>query len=150
MNPKSFLLLVVIQILSDSRQVQSFYSSDGSVEIERAFKSAVAGSTFICPFRDQQCDATSPYRSFDGTCNNLANTLYGSANNPYKRMAPAAYDKGSDIRALNSKTSAALKNPRTISLALNTDNAKQEASWSHLFANFGQFLTHEITQVREI
>ena len=30
------------------------------------------------------------YRSFDGTCNNLANPLFGSANTPYRRfMAPA-------------------------------------------------------------
>ncbi|CAF0805350.1 unnamed protein product [Brachionus calyciflorus] len=37
-----------------------------------------------CPFVSLTCDSTSKYRSYNGTCNNLDNPLYGGSNTPYK------------------------------------------------------------------
>ena len=34
------------------------------------------------------------YRTFDGSCNNLQNPSWGSANSPLQRMLPAQYENG--------------------------------------------------------
>ena len=42
------------------------------------------------------CDPTYPYRSFDGSCNNLDYPWWGAWNTPYKRILRPAYDDGFD------------------------------------------------------
>ncbi len=47
-----------------------------------------------CPYNQIKiaCDPQSKYRTYDGTCNNLNKPLEGSANTPYSRFLPPAYD----------------------------------------------------------
>ena len=61
----------------------------------------------------------SKYRSFDGTCNNLASPRLGSVNSPYKRMLEAAYGPDGSPRGVTSYSSATgyvsdLPSPRAI------------------------------------
>lgn len=35
-----------------------------------------------------------PYRSYDGSCNNLKNPVWGMPNTPYNRMLPPNYGDG--------------------------------------------------------
>ena len=59
------------------------------------------------------------YRSYDGTCNNLASPALGSVNSPYKRMLEAAYGPGGSPRGVTSYSPdtgyiSDLPSPRTI------------------------------------
>jgi hypothetical protein len=49
----------------------------------------------FCPFRNMtKCDPSYPYRSFDGSCNNLKNPWWGQAEMPYKRLLIPDYADG--------------------------------------------------------
>ena len=48
--------------------------------------------------RVTSCDENAIYRTIDGTCNNLENTLWGSAGIQHKRILPFAYDFGTYYR----------------------------------------------------
>lgn len=55
----------------------------------------LAGTMMLkqCP-RPQACDPNTPYRTPDGTCNNLGNPKIGMANLPLRRLLPNKYDDG--------------------------------------------------------
>jgi len=40
------------------------------------------------------CNFTDPYRTADGSCNNLKHTWWGSANQPLRRILPPDYADG--------------------------------------------------------
>lgn len=40
------------------------------------------------------CDPNAVYRTINGSCNNLANPLWGSSNTPYVRLLPAVFADG--------------------------------------------------------
>ena len=51
-----------------------------------------------CP-RPAECDPSTPYRTPDGTCNNLGNPKIGMANLPLRRLIPNRYDDGEISKA---------------------------------------------------
>jgi peroxidase len=102
----------------------------------------------FCPFNPSlSCSTSNKYQTFDGTCNNLVNPLYGAMNTPYKRyIAPAYGDANNSPRSL-SVSGAQLPNPRVISRSILKDQFALERRWFHLFASFGQFMVHDITSL---
>lgn len=50
-------------------------------------------STLGCGTPVNNCD-NSQYRSFDGSCNNLQNPVWGTPNTRYNRLLPAIYGDG--------------------------------------------------------
>ncbi len=44
-----------------------------------------------CPWPSYNCPSNSPYRTFDGSCNNIRNPLYGRAFTPSSRFLPPQY-----------------------------------------------------------
>ncbi|KAJ8316845.1 hypothetical protein KUTeg_004749, partial [Tegillarca granosa] len=50
----------------------------------------------FCKFRTPKCNAKSPYRTADGTCNNLLNTRWGSSFRAQLRFLPPDYHDGFD------------------------------------------------------
>ena len=102
----------------------------------------------FCPFKPNlKCDTSSKYQTFDGTCNNLNNPLYGAWNTPYKRFLTPAYQDGSNSPRSLSTTGAALPNPRKVSRSILNDQNNTETSWYQFFASFGQFMVHDITSL---
>jgi hypothetical protein len=84
------------------------------------------------------------YRTYDGTLNNLANPLFGSAGIPLYRELPAAYGSSDPLNALggqNRPTPRAISN-KISNEAEDTHNARGMAG---LFYSWGQFLDHDIT-----
>ncbi len=94
------------------------------------------------------CSHANKYSELDGSCNNLYNSNQAKTKTPYKRILPAAYeDKKNSPRSLDKQRNL-LPNPRTLSRALSQDN-KELDIWTHVFATFGQFITHDMSQVSE-
>lgn len=107
-------------------------------------------SASLCPFITQQtssCSATSKYRSYDGTCNNLAQPMYGSQQTPFKRYLSPVYDDGLSSYRAKSASGASLPNPRVISTTISTTTAIFDKVNTILHTLFGQFLAHDITGV---
>ena len=50
----------------------------------------------ICEYKKAKinCPKYYPWRTFDGTCNNVKKPLLGSINQPYQRLVESAYDDG--------------------------------------------------------
>ena len=94
-----------------------------------------------------ECDETARYRTIDGTCNNLANPLWGSVGDKFLRLEPADYgDCVSTIR--RAKSGNKLPNARNISIKLiGIDDCPHPNNnvLTHLTMNFGQFMDHDMT-----
>lgn len=90
------------------------------------------------------CDPYSPYRSLNGSCNNLKNPTWGMANSPYRRITPAEYDDSiNDPKKKSAATGADLPNARLISTILH--NHKPTPSYySTLLIFFAQFVDHDM------
>jgi hypothetical protein len=103
----------------------------------------------FCPFNPNLiCNASSKYRSFDGTCNNLRNPLYGAANTPYKRfIASPKYGDGLNSPRSLSVSGAPLPNPRLISTSIFKEAVASEKRWFMMSAIFGQFMVHDMTSL---
>ena len=54
--------------------------------------SAIQAPPRFCPFKnDIVCDQNYPYRTYDGSCNNLKKTWLGKAEMPFKRYLQPDY-----------------------------------------------------------
>src|SRR5262249_42023488 len=87
------------------------------------------------------CDPLSPFRTIDGTCNNLANPLFGSAGTDLVRLGPANYQDG--ISALSDN---GVPGPRVISnaIAAQTVDVINNRHLSDFIYVWGQFLDHDM------
>ena len=47
-----------------------------------------------CPWQEYECPTDDVYRTMDGSCNNLANPLWGRKETPLRRELPAKYNDG--------------------------------------------------------
>ncbi|VDN29535.1 unnamed protein product [Gongylonema pulchrum] len=93
-------------------------------------------------FRDE-CFHQS-YRTFDGSCNNLANSLMGAAYTPYVRLLDPAYDDG--INAVVGSLRQNRPNARLVSRSLLSSRRMIASNASSMLMQFGQFLSHDITK----
>ena len=88
------------------------------------------------------CDFHSPYRTADGSCNNLKYPHWGAAFTCFTRLLPAAYADGLMVPRI-SVTGAPLPNPRILSAVLHRD-LNYPATYTHMTMQFGQFFSHDI------
>lgn len=103
-----------------------------------------APQTF-CPFQQvSSCDFSSPFRTVDGSCNNMVNRWWGKSETPYKRYLAPVYADGLNAPRTFSVTGRPLPNPRVISKELCGPNNHTEIFYTHFLAIFGQFLAHDI------
>jgi len=85
-------------------------------------------STF-CPFTPVgSCNPTSKYPTYDGSCNNLKNPLWGKKDTPYKRWLTPAYADGFNSPRLLAISGKPLPNPRSISIALSCDCSSTDSN----------------------
>ncbi|XP_069975779.1 salivary peroxidase/catechol oxidase isoform X2 [Penaeus vannamei] len=97
------------------------------------------------------CSPTFPYRSIDGSCNNLANPKWGAAMIPFRRFLDPAYEDGVDaMRGTNRPPGAALPSPRTVSTMLhNAEQRPQRGLVTLMVMQWGQFTDHDIVHTPE-
>jgi len=99
-----------------------------------------------CPkkYMANGCDQSYPYRSLDGSCNNLNYPWWGAANTPYKRLLRAEYDDGVSAMRQNSVVrNYYLPNARLVATTLHKPNPTLSV-WSNFAISFGQSIAHDI------
>ncbi|KAG1713918.1 Chorion peroxidase [Nymphon striatum] len=90
------------------------------------------------------------YRTFDGTCNNLGSTLYGSVGRPLERFLPAAYsDYISDPRKYG-KNGDLLLPARHISEKVMLDIQILNDKMTTMMMYFGELLVHDFAKTEII
>ena len=95
------------------------------------------------------CDATSPYRTISGCCNNIAHKDFGKANTAFIRLMPVAYKDNISLPrgGLNPST---LPSPRRVSSKVHgVQETQSKPAVSVMLMQFGQFLDHDITLTPE-
>lgn len=94
----------------------------------------------------------SRYQTQDGRCNHPdpAKATWGAAGSPMERLLPPSYQDGVwEPRSL-SVDGTPLTNPRTISRFLLSDADRPHPVINLLFMQFGQFMSHDVTQSASI
>jgi peroxidase len=83
-----------------------------------------------------------PYRSIDGTGNNIANPTWGAANTPILRLWPAAYENGYSTPTGFST----LPSARAVSIQACQEGFPNlpERPLAHTVMQWGQFITHDL------
>ncbi|KAJ8985608.1 hypothetical protein NQ317_015101 [Molorchus minor] len=94
----------------------------------------------------------SPYRSFDGSCNNLRNPVLGTPNTPYTRLLPPNYADGKQSLTLDKSASRGtqrqpLPGARTVSVVIYPDQQIEDPIWSLNAMQYGQIITHDMSMI---
>lgn len=99
------------------------------------------------------CPASPPrFRTQDGTCNNPdpSKSTWGAAGTPMERLLPPSYEDGIWEPRTYSVDGSHLTNARTISRILLADVDRPHSTYNLLFMQFGQWITHDVTQSASI
>ncbi|XP_013392746.1 thyroid peroxidase [Lingula anatina] len=113
--------------------------------IRERIPSSFENKLALCPEDAIQCDASERFRSIDGSCNNLRNSLWGKSFTPLLRLLPAQYQDG--ISSLKgSKNGGSLPNPRLVSRILHEDISNPMNYITVAATFFGQFLDHDLSK----
>lgn len=86
------------------------------------------------------------YRAIDGVCNNPNVGAWGAAKQPMERLIPPAYEDGVWAPRVHAQDGSLLVTPRAISASLFPDIDRPHPRLNLLTMQFGQFLSHDITQ----
>ncbi|KAK7580575.1 hypothetical protein V9T40_001204 [Parthenolecanium corni] len=91
-----------------------------------------------------QCEAT-PYRSIDGSCNNLKYPKkWGVAMTPFRRALPPTYEDGVSVPR-GGFESTSLPSARDVSTKIHRPVYQKDEDFTVMLAVWGQFLDHDIT-----
>ncbi|XP_053668265.1 peroxidase-like [Anopheles marshallii] len=96
----------------------------------------------------QQC-ANSPYRTFDGTCNNLVTPSWGAANTPFVRIVNPKYGDGKSSPTLASDGSE-LPNARLLSVEVFQEGVQNSPEFTLANMQFGQIVAHDMALTRGV
>ncbi|XP_019636936.1 PREDICTED: thyroid peroxidase-like [Branchiostoma belcheri] len=103
------------------------------------------------------CDATSmepitcptpavpEFRSANGRCNNRDHPLWGSSEQPLRRLLEPEYGDGLMMPRTTARGGAPLPSARLVSTTVHEDLRKSSPVNTHMVMQFGQFLDHDIT-----
>jgi hypothetical protein len=107
----------------------------------------VTVSSSLCPYTTTSftCNSTTRYRTYDGSCNNLLNPIYGKTETPFKRYLTPEYEDNFSTQRKKAVSGNDLPNPRLVSTTISSTNTVFETKASVLMALFGQFLAHDMT-----
>lgn len=88
----------------------------------------------------------SRYRTLDGSCNNLANPLWGVANRRYSRLLSAKYGDGFSTPTL-SITGHDMPNSRLVSLVAFGEQDIPDPQFTLATMQWGQIVTHDMSML---
>ncbi|XP_019638393.1 PREDICTED: peroxidasin homolog [Branchiostoma belcheri] len=85
------------------------------------------------------------FRSANGRCNNRDNPLWGSTEQPLKRLLEPDYNDGLMRPRITGHGGAPLPSARLVSTVMHEDLRKSSPVNTHMVMQFGQFLDHDFT-----
>lgn len=97
-----------------------------------------------CP-RIPQCNPRAKYRTIDGTCNNLANPLYGKSETAFNRILPPMYEDGVSRPRTKSVTGADLPFERVVASSILVDRNDPDQTFTLSVMQWAQFIDHDLT-----
>ncbi|XP_057663235.1 peroxidase isoform X1 [Diorhabda carinulata] len=109
------------------------------------FQPTIDPSTLGCGTPPADCPNTR-YRSFDGSCNNLINPVWGTPNTPYTRLLPHNYGDGISNPS-TAKSGNDLPLSRLVSLALYPDVPVEDPLFTLNTMQYGQIITHDMSMI---
>ncbi|XP_035678849.1 peroxidasin-like [Branchiostoma floridae] len=89
--------------------------------------------------------AVPEFRSADGRCNNRNHPLWGSTEQPLRRLLDPVYDDDLMITRTAGRDGTPLPSARLVSTTVHEDLRKSSPVNTHMVMQFGQFLDHDIT-----
>ncbi|KAG8035072.1 hypothetical protein G9C98_001562 [Cotesia typhae] len=92
------------------------------------------------------CTQKLPYRTIDGSCNNLENPGWGMANTRYARLLPPIYSDGIWQPAV-AKSGRALPRSRLLSYTLFPELRVKDPKWTLALMQWGQIITHDMAEL---
>lgn len=119
----------------------------GNLFRHRLFGTNVPDIPRFCSFHGSiECDPDFPYRSLNGSCNNLNNLWWGKAETPYKRYIEPDYaDKINEPRVSIDGTE--LPNVYELSCSVHREAHEIEPFITHIFMQWGQIVSHDISSL---
>ncbi|GAU88417.1 hypothetical protein RvY_01122 [Ramazzottius varieornatus] len=99
---------------------------------------------------DLECNKKSPYRTFDGSCNNLGDPSKGAALTGSIHTIRPAYEDGIaaprdySVTSLIKKELKLLPSAREVSITLGRGQIRQDRKTTALTMQFGQFVAHDL------
>lgn len=102
-------------------------------------------ATLGCGTPPATCPKTR-YRSYDGSCNNLQNPIWGTPNTRYVRLLPPKYGDGISTPP-TSKSGNPLPGSRVVSLVLFPDVPIEDPKFTLLAMQYGQIITHDMSMI---
>lgn len=122
-------------------------STEKDVLLNYGKKPATIPAPF-CPREDYiYCNPSYPYRTSNGSCNNIDYPWWGMAESPYKRLLPPDYDDGVTVPRIRSYLPGKfLPNARRISLIVHKPH-KSVSDWTNMMMFFGQSVAHDLSLI---
>ncbi|XP_064601256.1 peroxidasin-like [Liolophura sinensis] len=136
-----------IKAVARQRNVQASISTILSTDLARRL-------SLTCPFiKPTDCSVKERYRRVDGSCNNLAQPLWGAGFTPMARQLPAQYETGvingimrKDMPRSKGVNGGPLPSARVISNNVHeSSNRLPENAVTMAFVFFGQQTAHDVT-----
>lgn len=95
---------------------------------------------------EHQCASESPYRTYDGYCNNLEHPFWGTSSSALTRFLEPAYGDGvNSLRGSDLLSNMSLPSPRKVSVELQNTTERPDLTHVNMMVmQFGQFLTHDL------
>ncbi|CAF1476604.1 unnamed protein product [Adineta steineri] len=149
------VLIITVILLNFSLSIDSELSNDANkIRKKRQINklsetsSSNLSTASECSYKtlDVTCLSDAFYRTFDGVCNNILNSWWGTTNIPFRRLMRANYADGFFSPRNVSKTGDSLPSPRVISNTCSNEIANTtERSINSFFTTFAQFIDHDLT-----
>lgn len=98
--------------------------------------------------KPRACDLATPYRSIDGTCNNVQNPYWGASFRAFDRILPAMYEDGIG-EPRGGFDGYFLPNPRNITTTIHYDVINPDTTITNMVPQLGQFVDHDMTLAPE-
>nr|XP_022293504.1 peroxidase-like protein [Crassostrea virginica] len=128
-------------VTSQIGTADAFQKVSSDPQITQSFQDAMTPLCYEIPV----CDSQDPYRTADGSCNNLFNPLLGKSFTPQSRVIPNAYRNFIDLpRTLSSNNRDPLPSARVVSNAVFAGATPTSPIHSIFLTHFGQFIDHDV------